>query len=357
MRIAAFIVSVLVSSGLALGGTLLIAFAAPPRVDWTLLLATTSVVALVFGPLTLGSLTASWDLGGDDARRRLRRRWFATVGLVEIAGILAIVAYAVVNGAPWWVPVVFAAGNALLTAAALVVGPALRRRDAGARRAASTWVPVTRREIVRKVVTVAVVFVASLVLGLAAAVILFPLVDDLRGALAEGVVLAVVLALFAGGVACIVVTLPLNRLLREGAGDDPVLMRKLGKVVLRRRELDLDPRERTIAARYAQIVAVTLPFQLAYFVMLYLGLGLQQVRSLADREDPFAPFLLALLVVVLIVFLPLTLVRLSRARRYAREHASEADHGLPPRGDPRADAPQADAPSEARADSDADARP
>ncbi|KQS18012.1 hypothetical protein [Frigoribacterium sp. Leaf186] len=352
MRIAAFIVAVVVTSALALGGTFLVVFAAPPRVDWTLFLATVSVVALVFGPLTLGSLTASWDLGGDDARRRLRRRWFTTIGLVELAGIVAIVAYAVVNGSPSWVPIVFVAGGVVLTVAALVTGPAIRRRDSGARHEASAWVPVTRREIVRKVVTVAVVFASTLVVGLVAAVTVFTTVDDLRGATAEGVVLAVALALFAGGVACIVVTLPLNRLLREGTGDDPVLMRKAGKVVLRRKELDLDPHEQTIAARYAQIMAVTLPFQLAYFVMLYLGLGIQQVRSLTDRADPFAPFLLALLVVVLVVVLPLTLVRLARARRYAREHASDAERPTPAEHDSQAETPQ-----EARADSDADARP
>ncbi|NRD25011.1 hypothetical protein [Frigoribacterium sp. VKM Ac-2836] len=347
MRIAVFIASVALSSVLVLGATVLIAFAAPPREDWTLVLATASLVALVYGPLILGSLTASWDLGGDDARRRLGRRWFATVGFVEVAGVLAIIAYAAANGSPWWLPIAFTGGGVVATVAAVAVGRALRRRTTAARREALAWVPVTRREIGRKVVAVAAVFVSFLVVGLAAAVIVFTAVDDLQGALAEGIGLAVALALFAGGAACIVVTLPLNRLLRTSAEDDPVLLRKVGKVVLRRKELDLDPRELAVAARYAQIVSITLPFQLTYFVMLYAGLSLQQVRLIMDRQDGFAPFLLAFLIVVLFVFLPLTLVRLARSRRYARDHEHEAG---PERR--TADAAQ----PEVHADTDADAR-
>ena len=352
MRIAAFIVSVLVSSALALGGTLLVVFAAPPRVDWTLFLATVGLVALVFGPLTLGSLTAYWDFGGDPARRRLLRRWIVGVVLAEVAGVAAVVAYAVLNGSPWWLVVVFAGGGALLTAVALVVGPALQRRDDASRDPRPTWVPITRREITRKVVTVAAVFAGALVVGLVVAVVVSTTVDGLSDILPSGLGFAVALAFFAGAITCVTTTLSFNRALREATGRDPALVQKVGRVVLRGKAVDLDPGERVAAARYAQVVAVTLPFQLAYLVMLYAGLAIQQVQGLLSGTSPFALPLLVLLVVVLVAFLPWTLLRIARARRYARAHAAEADAA--PRAGLQA---QAETPQEARADSDADARP
>lgn len=352
MRIAAFIVAVVVTSALALGGTLLVVFAAPPRVDWTLFLATVSVVALVFGPLTLGSLTAYWDFGGDPARRRLLRRWIVGVVLAEMAGVAAVVAYAVLNGSPWWLVVVFAGGGALLTAVALVVGPALQRQDDASRDPGPTWVPITRSEITRKVATVAAVFAGVLVVGLVVAAVVFTTVDGLSGELASGLWFAVALAFFAGAITCVVTSLSFNRALREATDRDPALVQKVGRVVLKGKPVDLDPGERVAAARYAQVVAVTLPFQLAYLVMLYSGLALQQVQGLLSGASPFAAPLLAVLVVVLVAFLPFTVLRIARARRYAREHASDAERPTPAEHDPQAETPQ-----EARADSEADARP
>jgi hypothetical protein len=351
VRIAAFIVSVVVSCVLTLGGTLLVVFAAPPRVDWTLLLATTSLVALVFGPVVLGSLTAYWDFRGDAARRRLLRRWIVGVVLSEVAGVAAIVAYAVINGSPWWLVVVHAGGGALLTAVALVVGPAVQRREAASGDATPTWVPITPHEIVRKVVRIAAVFTGVLVVGLVVVVVVFTTVDGLSGELASGLGLAVALAFFAGAITCVVTSLSFNRALREATDRDPALVQKVGKVVLRGKAVDLEPAERVAAARYAQVVAVTLPFQFAYLVMLYAGIAIQQVQGLSSGTNPFALPLLVVLVVVLVAFLPLTVLRIARARRYAREHAAEADP------DPRTptDAP-AETPQEARADSDADTR-
>lgn len=352
MRITAFIVSVVVTSALALGGTLLVVFAAPPRVDWTLFLATASVVTLVFGPLTLGSLTAYWDFGSDPARRRLLRRWIVGVVLAEVAGVAAVVAYAVLNGSPWWLVVVFAGGGALLTAVALVVGPVILRREAASGAAKTAWVPITQREITRKVVTVAAVFAGVLVVGLVVAAVVFTTVDGLSGELASGLGFAVALAFFASAVTCVVTTLSFNRALREVTDRDPALVQKVGRVVLKGKAVDLDAAERVAAARYAQVVAVTLPFQLAYLVLLYAGLALQQVQGLLSGASPFAAPLLVLLVVVLVAFLPWTVLRIARARRYARAHASEADHDQPAPHDPRPETPQ-----EARSDSDADHRP
>jgi membrane protein YdbS with pleckstrin-like domain len=78
------------------------------------------------------------------------------------------------------------------------------------------------------------------------------------------------------------------------------------------------------------VISVTMSFQLAYIVLLYAGIALQQV-SISRNESiaGFSMIMIIFLVVVLLVILPLQVIRIRRARRYAREHAVEIDSPAP----------------------------
>lgn len=72
------------------------------------------------------------------------------------------------------------------------------------------------------------------------------------------------------------------------------------------------------------MISVTLSFQLAFIVLLYAGLFLQQVNVLrSGTADTLSITIIVFLAVILVVLLPLQFVRIRRARRYARNHAAE----------------------------------
>ena len=326
MKTLTLVLSVLIATVLAVGGPLLLVVAAPPAEAWTIILATVGMSFLVYGPLALGSLLAFWDLYRDHGSRRLRRRWLLTVGLTEVAGVASVVAYAVVNGASAWLPAVVAAAGAVLTAGALFVGPALLRRDLATRPELPEWMPLTPAQIRRKIVTVAATFAAFLVLGTVTIVLVAVAAGMSTGDLGGVVVVALALAFLAAGAASVIVTLSLNRALRESAGGDLTLLRKVSKVVLRGQELDpdADAGERIAATRFAQVSSVVLPFQFAYIVLLYAGIATQQLQQLTAGDSPYALALLIGLVVVLAVIVPLMTKKITRVRRWLRSDAVAA---------------------------------
>ncbi|MDY7529982.1 MULTISPECIES: hypothetical protein [unclassified Cryobacterium] len=89
-------------------------------------------------------------------------------------------------------------------------------------------------------------------------------------------------AFFAEALACILVALPLNRRLRESVSRDLGRLRKVGKVVLRGKHLELDHDEPVAAAKDAVLISMVFPFQLAYITLLYAGLRIQQAQSLVS---------------------------------------------------------------------------
>jgi len=321
MRILSFVLSTVLSTALILGGILLLVFAAPPRVEWTVALAAAAMSLLMTGPLVLGSMLAAWDFRRTVDSRRLLRRWLVGTAALELVSVAVIVAYAVVNAAPAWVPVLIIGTAAALVVVAVLVGRALLRYDLAHRPAPSAFTPVPREQVVRSVVVVAVTFGVALVVGTVAAVTLTRTLlgsfDDLGVALG----LAVSLACIAGCVACFPVTLRLTRRVQEVTGRDATLLTKVAKVVLKRKPDDLDPHERVVAAKYAHIMSISLPFTLATFVLLYASLVLQQVMQLTSGNSTFAPYVLAFLAVAFVATTPVLLRQNVRVRRWAADHA------------------------------------
>ena len=337
MRILASVASVLLLTGLIIAAPLLLLGVAPPEDEWTLMLAAFGVLLLGGGPLVLGSLLATWDVRRGAGGRRALRAWYLGVGLAEVVGAAGVVAYGVLNGAPVWVPVLFVAVGAALTGVAVVVGPALLRREQADRAGAPPWAPVARREIRRKVVIIALVFGAVLIAA-SFALLVFAGFEDA----AESLLVGLGLAFTASALTCMIVSAPFNRALRESVGGDTTLLKKVGKAVLGRRRVDLDPTERDAAMIYAQVSSITLPFQVAWITLLYAGLMIQQITRLLDEVDVFSLVLLIILAAILLVVLPLMLVRISRSRRWVRAGEAVAAGSAGPAGESDRAAPRAE---------------
>lgn len=334
MRLIAGILSVLVATALMLGGIVLIVAQTPRLSGGLIALATGPITVFVYGPLILGSITAYWNVRKTPESRRYFRRWFIGVLVLEALGATAIVIYAKFSAAPAWLPGLFIGGALVLLLVAMLVGRLLLRHEEANPPAEQRWNPIGREEIRRKILIVAITFVGGLVLGIVVFTLLLAVLGDSRdrNATSVGVMLtfAIEFAFIAAAVACILVTLPLNRRLRENLGRDFGRVRQIGKVVLQNKKLDLDQAGQLAAARYAVIVSVTLAFQLAYITLLYLGIATQQVQALLSGNDSglgpgFSIGLLIALVVVLVVFFPLFARRISRARTYALDHANLTD--------------------------------
>jgi hypothetical protein len=218
-----------VATGLVIGGTILIIIEAPSQSSGVLLLAIGALSVFIYGPLILGSITSYWNVRKTGESRRYFVWWFGIVLGLEALGAVAIVIYALLTHAPTWLPIVFIGTGVALTAVALLVGQMLLRHEEARPLVERPWAPISRREIVRKIAIVTITFVVVLVLVL----ILFTVLG--RGSTSAiskiGVQLsfAAEFAFFAAALACILVTLPLNRRLRESVSRDLGRLRKVGR--------------------------------------------------------------------------------------------------------------------------------
>jgi len=323
VKVLSFVVLVIVATALMVAGGQAIALVRPAPSAGEIGLGVVPLTVFVFVPVYLGSIASYYDVRRSAKSRRYYRVYFWVAIALESLAAVATVVFAVVAGAPVWLPVIFIATAAVLLAIALTVGPKLVRRGESNAPTPTAWTPIERREISRKAWIVAVTFVVLLVVGLVLTALLLP--HDV----ATGVQFALQFAAIIASIVCIVFSLPYARRVREETGRDLDRTTKIAKVVLRAKPLELDDDEQLVAAKYSAVVPTFLAFQLGYIGLLYLGLGSQQIRLLADGVDLGLSIpILIIFVVVIVVLFPLMIVRIRRARRYAREHA----HLLPAAG-------------------------
>ena len=327
LKVFAFIFSLVIATGLMLGGTVLIFVLSPHHSTGLQLLASFALTVMIYGPLTLGSLTSNWNVTRTEGSQRFYKRWLRVVIGLEFLGAIAIIAYTVAAQLPAWIPVLFIAGEIALTGISLLIGRFLLRHDE-THPQPSRWAPITRKEIRRKIAVVAITFAVVFALAL---MVFSAFIDSNKGDSRPGVeaLVALAFALLAAGFACVIVSLPLSRRLRDAVGRDLGTIRKVAKVVLSNKKLDLDQSEQVAAAKYAAVIPTTLSFMLGYLILLYLGLGIQQVQHLISGQvDAFQLGFSAFLVIALVTIIPIYAVRIRRARVYARNHADL----LPPPG-------------------------
>ncbi|WP_290474422.1 hypothetical protein [Leifsonia sp. 71-9] len=319
MKVLAFVLSVLIATALVAAGTALIVIQSPSHSLGLDLVAIFALTVFIYGPLLLGSVTSYWDVRGSAGSRASFRRYLWVVLGIEALAAIAIVVYSVMAGTPIWFPIVFIVGGAVLTVAGLTIGRALHRHEQAHPRADESWRPVSRHEVSRKVLGIAVTFVAIFIVGL----VVFGLLGASDGApsLGDQLTFAFQFATIGAALTAILVSVPLNRRLRSTVGGDFGTIRTVGKVVLGNKEVELDHAGQVAAAKYATIIPTILGFQLSYLTLLYLGLGTQQVRMiLGGRNEAFNIGFTILLIAILVAFIPYVVVRIRRARTYAREH-------------------------------------
>lgn len=322
MKLLALIVSTLVATALAIGAAMLIVWHSDGELGPLEVLPLVASTVFVYGPIMLGSLSAHFNADTSDASRAAFRRWRRIVIGVECLAALAIVAYAILLPAPPWIPVAFIGIGVVLTAAAPAVGSMVRRHDERRPSTTLAWQPISREEIRHKVSIVALTFGVTIVVAFALIAVLIAVFGAGDANVGGLLLLAASFAFLAAGLACIVVSLGWNRRLRELLGNDLGMARDLAKVVLGRKQRQLSEDELGSAAKYAATVPPILAFQLAYLSLLYIAIALQQVNfMIGGSPSAWSLWILVGLVVVLLITFPLLLVRINRARRYAREHA------------------------------------
>lgn len=322
MKLLALIVSVVLATALLIGGSILIAVTGEGERSAISWIAFASLPVFIYGPLVLGSLSAYWNPTASSESRKAFRIWLVSIVGVQVLAGIGIVLYAVRQPAPAWLPPLLIGAGILLTAIALVVGRLIYRHDKRQRPDAEPWAPIGGEDVRRKVLIIAATFCTSVLVAAALVIVLLAVVDD-GGSddVLDFALLGLSLAFLATATACIFVTLKWNRRLRDILGDDLGAARKHAKLVLRGTGEQLSGDAEQGAARYAAIARPVLAFQLGWIVLLYIGIGLQQVQLLrtVGSDSPMPLWVLVILVGVLVVTIPLMLVRIRRARRYARD--------------------------------------
>jgi len=317
VKLLTLVVLVVVATALTAGGILLVFAVVPAPSSPALLLAVGSLTVFVMGPLVLGVVAAYWDVrtSAEAAKHYLVYRR-VVLGLEALAA-LAIVAFALLEQTSAILPLAFIAAGAVLTVLALVFGSKMNLGGDDRAAEPAGWRPVDRAQVVRSVWIAASTFAAVFAL---VAVLLASLAPAEFG-LGERLVYALEAASIVTSVVCIVQSLTYSSRVRDLTRRDLGLTTKLAKAVLSAKRVELDDGERVLAVQYASLVSTLLGFQLAYFALLYTGITIQQVLLVGrDIEPEISIPILVLLVVALGLLFPQLIVRIRRARRYAREH-------------------------------------
>ncbi|MDJ0337299.1 hypothetical protein [Cryobacterium sp. PH31-O1] len=321
MRVLAFILSIVVSTALLMAGVVLLVVETKETDSVWIFIASLAMVVFVYGPLTLGSFRAYWDVTGSKESRRYYRRIVLVVLALEVLAAIVTVIFAILTVAGPLIPVAFIGGGVILTVTAIFLGPAIYRYDRAHPRAVSAWVAIEKAAITKRIMATTITFLGVLVLGLIGTAIVNGVATNVLS-VPQMLLFALSFAFISSGAVCVFSTLGWSRRLVDVTDRDPSRLRRVVRVVLRNKPADLDGRDLVAAARYAAVISVTLSFQLAYIVLLYAGLFLQQINVLRTGiADTFSIAIIVFLVVILAVLLPIQIVRIRRARRYSRDHS------------------------------------
>jgi hypothetical protein len=243
-----------------------------------------------------------------------------------VLGDLTLVVLVISTGAPWWLPVPFALIGASLTVAALVLGPALYRRDARRDSNGRTaWSTYSRDDLHRDIVRISVASAIAFLVTLAVTATIRLTLGDVF-AWREGIAFAFVFALMAASVTSNIVVLRLGRAQRALVDGDVDRLQRISKAVVRGRADSLPEIDRVTASNYAAVGWISQAFMLASLAGLYTSLALMQVVSLlGGSSSPLTVVLLVFFAVGAIVLVPLLGRQIQRTRQYAITHPLAPD--------------------------------
>ena len=330
MKVAAFILTTVLSVVLLMGGALLLVFTQEEPSGLALVVLILGPMAFVLAGLFAGSflLTSGHDPATPDGRRFFTRVGIV-LGVVALVGVGALVTIAALGE----VSVVFALGwivAGLAYVAANVVGAEyLRRRDIRLRPTQPPAPPVDADFRRRRVRALVWWFVGVLVVGLAAAVVVAAATRDL-----ESLPVLTGLALSFAALAAMMVSLTaifrVNRHVRDLLGTDTARNKRIGRVVIRGKADALSTEESDLARRYAPLASLSLFWSAAQFSFLYVALLAQNVPQiwLGGDFQPLRVILSVFFIVSAAVFIPLMLNQRRQVERYRAAHPLLTD-GVP----------------------------
>lgn len=183
------------------------------------------------------------------------------------------------------------------------------------------WPPEARRMVARKFTLVAGVLGAAELLG----VIVVSVTSAGAGPAEalESTSLCLQVVLLAAAFTAIFTIFPLAGALRDAAAVSPEALRRINRVVLRSKDVDLDEDEQRGALRLARLAPVILPLQNFGMAYLYASVATQFTRAvLQDRGDAFPAAVLVLIIATVAFFVLFLARQVRRAKRYAREHGA-----------------------------------
>lgn len=314
MRILLNIVALLVVAVLSAGGAILIAVNTPDGRDlgWV---AGAAVSGYLLAPLLLASLSSFWEVGRSaDARRGERRLLLVMVG-VQVLATVAMCVFTVATGAAWWLTPLFLVVGVAAMAAAVALVPFLRRVDRA--RPADTSPPgygraEFRRDLRRILVTTVATLVGGAVVMGGLLALLAP--DELSLVLRY----APLLAVMGGGIACVLVSGRLGRRIRDLVGGDMGRADRIGKVVVRNKDISLSPEDEELVAPFARLSWVSQVYQLAWVILFFVATAaLQLFRFADDPTDPWPMWFVVAFGAALIAVIPVTVIQVRRTRSFA----------------------------------------
>ncbi len=320
-RVGGFIAANVVLMVVVAGGGILIATQTADFTGWVVA-ASASFSSAAVAPIILGAWLAYWDPDRSDAARRITRRMLLVVIGVEVVASVILVWSLAMSDAPPWVAVVLVLAVITATFLAVHVGVLVRRRSADGddpslpedypREAAS-------RDLRRISLVTAITFVLAF-----AALVTLVAVSDLPFGYA--IAYAFVAAALAVSLMCNLVVVRLSRAQRSMFDGDAGRVRAIGKLVLgRKRDVGTASEDDlALAARYAATLWVTLSYQTAGFVALYLSLILGQLVLVVSNGSVLSMIIAAALAILAAVIFPIMGIQTRRARRFAQEHPAHA---------------------------------
>jgi peptidoglycan/LPS O-acetylase OafA/YrhL len=290
-----------------------------------LLLIAFGSLLLLFPVLGAGITVMAWptDTRSPESRKPLIRMGIFQAAL-SLAGVACFVVFAILTGAPPWIPVVALAVLVVLFPVSIASGEAIRRRLASKPRLEITHWGLSPEEAETWRRRMIVAFCLGLIAGLVLVVEVAPQIDsELIGPAGFAVVLG--LALFVAGAASLPTPFKLTPRLREAVRSDPALAVRVRKAIARNRSDDLEPTDRIPAARWAAVSVDFWRVNLAQSVLIFGGMLLIQIPALMAPSKTFGPIvqpvLASLLLAILVTSLLLGWHQLRRVRAYAELHS------------------------------------
>ncbi|RWZ52853.1 hypothetical protein ELQ90_02620 [Labedella phragmitis] len=319
MRVTAFAVSSLLGTAMVVATVFALGDEARPPASALVLVSVVVVwaVGLFSGIVIAGDW---WDPATPDGSRDHRR--FLVVAIVVAVLAAGLLGAQVATDA---VSVGAASGSAVAglgyIALNLAVATWVRRREEIARTRGIDepehgWIQVLTRH---RADNVALWFAIVLVVGVGVAV----LVDELLLLDAQRVLfpvsIAVSLAALVATIMCSTIAMNLYGPTRDLLGSDRERNRRIRRVVLGGRDIELSEEESELATAYAPLAAEATAWNLAQNVFLFTALLTQNIPRLAE---PVPLGLSIVLVAAVAIAIPFSLRQVERARRYAATPAA-----------------------------------